>query len=202
MKVFLDGKEMALDEAVIEGGKEAVYEEARIAAQKDGRVITGFVVDGLDITSLEAFLKIGGGLEVRFTSQAVRVLVSESLEDGTRYMKNLLPGLADIATKFERGDNAAAGDLFSQAAEGVNWLVGIFERCCGLLGITSDMLKAGDFAADSAEMKEALTELTSIMEKGDDLKLAFAIRNRLIPVLEGFSKYWDEVSRSQEGGLQ
>lgn len=202
MKIFVDGEVFALPEGAEADGKKGIYESVRLAAIKDGRVITNVIVDGAELAEPDLFLEIAGGIEARFETQAVRVLVGESLAEGTKYMPTLIAGLETIATKFEKGENKDAGDMFGQAAEGVNWLFGVFERCCGLLGVTAETLKTGNFAEDSEHIKDVLNEMTASMEAGEDLKLAFLIRDKLIPVIERFSKYWEEVSNVRHAPLQ
>lgn len=201
MKVTLDGSEFALGDGMKGGDKRAIYDAVRAAAAKDGRVITSLSVDGNEISDVDAFCAISGGQTIEFTSQAVRSLVNESAAEGTRYLSALMPGVSDIATKFERGEDDAAHRMLSDAVEGINWIFGIFEKICGITGITAESLKAGKFSEDSEHIKEALTEMNTAMEAGDGMKLAYIIRSKLAPVLEKFKGYWDEVVSTIDGAV-
>lgn len=202
MKIILDGEEINVPSEVVSEGKRALFEEARRTAGKKGRVITGIKVDGVDIEDADAFAKLSGGQDIRFTTQLVRELVSESIDEGKKYMPKLFAGLETIATKYEAGEQEEARAMFSAAVDGVNWTFGVFEKCCGLLGIVAKNFRSGDFDTDAESLKQALSEMNAAIEKGQDLKLAYTIRESLLPTLRRFAGYWDEVASTLETPLQ
>ena len=202
MRIRLDEIELPLSEEIIEGGKEAVFEAARRSALSKKSVIVDIIVDGVPIEDEETFFSLSGGVDIHFTSQPIISLVRESMEEGDKYIPTLLKGLEGIATLIEEGRNNEAANSFSQAVEGINWLVGVFARSCALLGITSDALSAGDWAKDSKELNGALEEIISIMESGRTMRMAFVIRERLIPEITKFSSYWSDVSSQLDSPLQ
>jgi len=230
MRIRLDEVELPLSEKIIEEGKEAVFEAARRSALSKKSVIVEIMVDGVQIEDEETFFSLSGGVDIHFTSQPIilRVqiedeetffslsggvdihftsqpiilLVRESVEEGRKYIPTLLKGLEGIATLIEEGRDNEATNSFAQAVEGINWLVGVFARSCALLGITSDVLSAGDWAKDSKELNEALEEIISVMESGRAMRMAFSIRERLIPEITKFSSYWSDISSQLDSPLQ
>jgi len=202
MRIRLDEVELPLSEKIIEEGKEAVFEAARRSALSKKSVIVEIMVDGVQIEDEETFFSLSGGVDIHFTSQPIILLVRESVEEGRKYIPTLLKGLEGIATLIEEGRDNEATNSFAQAVEGINWLVGVFARSCALLGITSDVLSAGDWAKDSKELNEALEEIISVMESGRAMRMAFSIRERLIPEITKFSSYWSDISSQLDSPLQ
>lgn len=201
MRIRLDEVELPLSEEIIDEGKEAVFEAARRDALSKKSVIVEIIVDGVHIENEETFFSLSGGMDIQFTSQPIISLVRESMEEGQKYIPTLIKGLGGIATLIEEGRENEAQNSFAQAVEGINWLVGVFAKSCALLGITSDGLSAGDWAKDSKELNEVLEEIISIMEKGRTMRMAFVIREKLIPVITKFSSYWSDVSSQLDSPL-
>ncbi|MCL2684597.1 MAG: hypothetical protein FWE55_05075 [Synergistaceae bacterium] len=201
MRIRLDEVELPLSGEIIEEGKQAIFEAARRNALSKKSVIVEIIVDGVQIEDEEAFFSLSGGMDIHFTSQPIISLVRESVEEGQKYIPTLLKGLEGIATLIEEGRDNEAQNSFSQAVEGINWLVGVFAKSCALLGITSENLSAGDWTKDSKELNEVLEEIISIMEGGRSMRMAFVIRERLIPVINKFSSYWSDVSSQLDGPL-
>jgi hypothetical protein len=91
---------------------------------------------------------------------------------------------------------------FSQAVEGINWLVGVFAKSCTLLGITAGGLSSGNWNDDLRRLNETLEEMISVMESGRTMRMAYTIRERLIPVMKRFALYWSDISAQLETPLQ
>ena len=202
MRIRLDEEELPLSEETIKEGKEAVFEAARKSALSKKSVIIEIIVDGIQIEDEEAFFSLSGGMDIHFTSQPIITLVRESVEEGLKYIPTLLKGLEGIATLIEEGRDNEAISSFLQAVEGITWLVGVFEKSCALLGITLDNISAGDWAKDTKELNEALEEIISIMESGRAMRMAFVIRERLIPEITKFSPYWLDISSQLDSPVQ
>jgi hypothetical protein len=202
MRVRLDDVELSLEQKIIDEGKEAVFEAARRNALSKNRVIVNIIVDGVPIIDEEAFFAISGGLDVHFISQPIIELVRESVAEGQKYIPSLLKGLEAVATMIEENDEDHAKVSFAQAVDGINWLVGVFAKSCALLGITSDSLTSGDWGRDSQELNSVLEEMISVMESGRMMRLAYVIRERLVPVVNKFAAYWSEVASQLERPLQ
>jgi hypothetical protein len=77
----------------------------------------------------------------------------------------------------------------------------VFAKSCALLGVTSDGLSSGDWAHDSGELNEVLEEIISIMEGGRTMRMAFIIRERLIPIIGKFASYWSDISSRLESPI-
>jgi hypothetical protein len=202
MRVRIDDVELPLDEAILEKGKEAIYEEAQRAAKAEKRVIIDFIVDGEPVGGEDAFFSLSGGFDIKFVTQPIRVLVSESMREGSKYMFALKRGLETIATLFEESRARDAQVKFGQAIEGIKWLTGVFNKSCLLLGVTEENLKFGDFKRDFDDLNSALEALASSMESGRTMGQAFLIRERLAPAIERFSGYWNEIASMVDIPLQ
>jgi hypothetical protein len=202
MRVTLDGVELPLDDDVLAKGKEAIFAAARKVAVSDNRVIVGITVDDVQIEEEEAFLSLSGGIDIRFVSQPITDLVRESIEEGRRYIPTLLKGLEGIATMIEEGRDKDAQVPFSQAVEGINWLVGVFAKSSALLSITADGLSSGNWNDDSRYLNDTLEEMISVMESGRLMRMAYIIRERLVPVMKKFASYWSDISDHLERPLQ
>jgi hypothetical protein len=202
MRVTLDGAELPIDDNLMAEGKAAIFEAARRGAIAKNRVIVGITVDGVQIENEDAFLALSGGMDVRFSSQPVMDLVRESVDEGQRYIPTLLKGLEGIATLIEEGRDEDAKVPFSRAVEGINWLVGVFAKSSALLGITADGLSSGNWNDDSKRLNETLEEMISAMESGRKMRMAYIIRERLVPVMKRFASYWSDISAQLESPLQ
>lgn len=201
MRIRLDDEDLLLDDAVIQAGKEAVFEAAKRAAVSRNRVVTDISVDGESVDQ-NAFFLLSGGVDIRFATQSIRDLVNDSLQEGGKYFPLLKEGIARIATAFEEGRDQDGLKELPQALEGVNWLIDVFNRSCILMGVTDDSLKTGDFEADFAAIRNGLDAMASAMEDGKMMSLAYHIREQLIPAIDRFSLYWAEVTSQLDSPLQ
>lgn len=202
MRIRLDDEELSLSSDIMEGGRRGIFDAARQMATTNGRVITEVIVDGESLDDMESFCELSSGQDVQFKSQVIGSLVRESIAEGRSYLPNLLNGLAVVASKFEAGSVEEARTLMAQGVEGINWLVSVFDRCTGFLGFTDSSFTSGDFPADVTAIKEAMGDMVKAMEAGQDKKMAFVIRDALLPALERFSAYWDEVARTLDTPMQ
>lgn len=202
MMIRLDDEVVSFDEDILSEGKKAIYDEVNRIAVSRGRVIIRTILDGVEIEELDVFLSLSGGQDIQFITKPVRELVRESLAEGSRYLPSLISGLETVASKFEAKRDQEAQSMLATAIDGINWLFGAFDRTCILTAVTTDTLKTGDFKKDLDEWRSALDEMASAMEGGKNLKLAYTIREKLIPAIERFSTYWAEVAEILEGPLQ
>ncbi|MDR2780739.1 MAG: hypothetical protein LBB28_06400 [Synergistaceae bacterium] len=202
MTILLDGVELSIDEETIKESKEAVYEAARKKALLGNRVIVNITVDGVRIEDEDAFFALSGGRDVQFISQPIIDLVRESVAEGRRYIPVLIKGLEGIATMIEENNETGARNAFSQAIDGINWLVGVFSKSCALLGITSSGLASGDWDKDSKDLNGALEEMVSVMESGRTMRMAYIMRERLSPAIEKFASYWSDIESQLDRPLQ
>ncbi|MDR1965530.1 MAG: hypothetical protein LBQ36_02365 [Synergistaceae bacterium] len=202
MRVRLDDEELSISEDIIEEGKEAVFEAVRKSAFSKNRVIVDIVVDGVSIQDEDAFFSLSGGLDINFASQPIKDLVRESIDEGKNYIPTLVRGLQGIATMIEEGNEAGAKGSFSQAIDGINWLVGVFAKSCALLGVTASGLASGNWESDSRELNQVLEDMISVMEGGRMMRMAYIIRERLIPSIEKFASYWSEIASQLDSPIQ
>lgn len=183
MKIYIDGQEYSdFSEGI---GAADVLAEARGRVSKDGRVITEIRVDGI-IMDEEAFSNLAGGLQVHFASQPVRNLVRESLDEAMRYVPRLTQGLEEIATHFE-GDELALGQgKLADAADGLDWLLTVFQNCTSLLGIEQETEDTGIEKLKEA-LSDSIAQLGTLYEEKKYLRMALCIRQHLLPEIGKFS---------------
>ncbi|MDR3230453.1 MAG: hypothetical protein LBT65_03360 [Synergistaceae bacterium] len=183
MKVYADGQERpdfsnAADAACILAGVRAEFSGS-------GRVITEIRVDGVTMDE-EAFLNVIGNPQVHFTSQSVRTLVRDSLGEALEYAPRLARGLEEIASFFEGNEIARGQARLADAAEGLDWLLTVFQNCSALLAIDREAEGTG-----LNEMKEALTASVNLLgvlhEEDKYLQMALCIRQRLTPEIDKLS---------------
>ena len=200
MRIRIDEADFALPEGV-GNDKKSIFEAVKREVVGRNRVIAQVVVDGTPLDDQDLFCTLAAGSEAHFATQPIRELVAQSMGEGTNYIPLLKSGLASVATDFEEGHDSEALGKFTQAVEGINWLIGVFDRSCILLGITTDMLAAGSFDKDMGGMRDALEEMTAAMENGKTMTLAYLIREKLLPAIDRFSLYWSEVSSQLDAPL-
>jgi hypothetical protein len=184
MKVYTDGQYSEL----LDGADAAsVLDAVREEMSRNGRVVTEIRVDDVAMDE-EAFLNVTGGLNVRFTSQPVRNLVHESLDEALRYIPRLTKGLEEIALYFEKNEIAVGQGKLAEAADGLDWLLSVFEKCGVLLAVGEEMDNSG-----LNELKKALFDSIDVLggfyEERKYLQMALRIRQKLIPEIEKFSVF-------------
>ncbi|MDR1472348.1 MAG: hypothetical protein LBS75_07480 [Synergistaceae bacterium] len=202
MRVRLDDVELSADGDIAQKSKSEIYDMAHRSAISKNRVIVNMLVDGEAIQDEEAFLSLFGGTDIQFVSQPVIDLVRESVSEGQRYLPTLTAGLRGIATMFEEGRDQDAKISFSQAIDGINWLVSVFDRSCGLLGINSNSFRSGNMTDDFSYLNKTLEEVASAMGGGKSMRIAYLIRERMLPGINKFAAYWSEVAEQLDSPLQ
>lgn len=183
MKIWIDGQQYSdFSEGI---GAADVLAEAKLRVSKDGRAMTEIRVDGI-VMDEEAFSNLAGGLQVHFASQPVRDLVRESLDEAMRYIPRLAKGLGEIATHFE-GDELALGQgKLANAADGMDWLLTVFQNCTSLLGIEQEAKDTGVEKLKES-LSDSIAQLGTLYEEKKYLRMALCIRQRLLPEIETFS---------------
>jgi hypothetical protein len=202
MRIRLDDVELALGEDILNGGKAAIYEAARRLAREDGRVVVDILVDGGSVPDEGAFLALSGGLDIRFVTQPVRQLIPESIAEGERYIPILENGLESVATLLEGGKDNEALSRFAQCVEGIDWLMSVFEKCRFLLNVPADSFKCGNYDEFTGEFTRAQRDVLSSMEGGKNMRVAFLVRDEILPLISRFSMFWNEVKELADTPLQ
>jgi len=184
MKVYIDGQEFT--NFIGDGSALSILDAVKRSAAKDGRVVTDIRLDDV-IMDEEAFSGVSGGLTAHFTSRSVRGLVLESLEEALKYVPRLTRGFEEIALHFEKTEFAAGEAKLADGAEGLDWLLHVFQNCSSLLAV-------GDADNDSLrEQKDSLagsiSSLAAFHAEKKYPQMAYFIRQKLVPEIEKFSMY-------------
>ena len=184
MKVYVDGQEYT--DLTDNGCASSVLEEVKRRVSKAGRIITEVRLDGV-VMDEEAFSGVSGGLAAHFTSHSVHALVLESLDEALRYIPRLTGGFEEIALHFEKNELTAGEGKLADGADGLDWLLNVFQKSLLLLAIND----AGSDGFD--KLKDALagsiSALGTLHSEKKHLQMAFCIRQKLVPDIEKFSMY-------------
>jgi hypothetical protein len=202
MRIRLDDVDLALGNDILSGGKEAIYSAVKRLALDSNRVITDILVDGESVAEESVFLTLSGGLDIRFISQPVKELIPESIAEGERYIPILKDGLDKVATLFEQGSDQGALSRFAQCIDGIDWLMAVFGKCRVLLNIPADSFQCGNYDEYAEDFNKTQKEILSSMEGGKNMRVAFLVRDELIPLINRFSRFWNEVKVQAETPLQ
>jgi len=182
MKVYIDGQECT--DIIGAGNSSAILSAVSGRISKAGRVMTEIRLDDV-VMEEEAFLSVSGGLVAQFTSRPVHDLVMESLDEALKYIPRLTKGFEEIALHFEQNELTAGEGKLADGAEGLDWLLQVFQKCSSLLAVNDDDNKG------LSELKDALTKSISSLgiyhSEKKYLQMAFCIRERLVSELEKLS---------------
>ncbi|MDR1731388.1 MAG: hypothetical protein LBR61_04770 [Synergistaceae bacterium] len=185
MKIYIDDQERPdLAEAPDSG---AVLAGVKTHLLEKGRVIMEIQVDGVPMDE-KAFVNITGNPEARFTSGSVRSLVCESLDEAVNYIPRLTGGMEKIASAFETGEISRGQSTLASAAEGLDWLISVFQQCSTLLAVDLETEAAGLNALQKS-LVAGINDLASLHEDKKYSEMASCIRGSLIPEIDRFSLY-------------
>lgn len=172
----------------------------KFAAGK-GRVVTSLSLDGETISE-EAFLASTQGKELHVTTDSIRNLVSESLQEASRYLPVLTAGLERIADSLEREKVKDAADSFRQASDGIDWLIHVLTHCQNLLGLKDSEILDGKLDEVRNALNARLKDVSTSLEAGKYFELSFRLRNELIPELEKLVPYTHSLGAFADGRVQ
>jgi hypothetical protein len=202
MRIRLDDVDLALSDDILKGGKETIYNAVKRMALDDGSVISDIIVDGESVPEERVFFGLSGGVDIKFVSVPIKDLIPESLAEGDRYLALLENGLEGIATLFEQGNDQDAMSRFANCVEGIDWLMSVLGKCCLLLGVSASGFQSGNYDEYTADFNNTQREILSSMEGGKNMRIAFLVRDELIPLINRFSMFWNEVKERAETPLQ
>ena len=172
----------------------------KFAAGK-GRVVTSLSLDGETISE-EAFLASTQGKELHVTTDSIRNLVSESLQEASRYLPVLTAGLERIADSLEREKVKDAVGSFRQASDGIDWLIHVLTHCQNLLGLKDSEILDGKLDEVRNALNARLKDVSTSLEAGKYFELSFRLRNELIPELEKLAPYTHSLGAFADGRVQ
>jgi len=123
-------------------------------------------------------------LVAHFTSRSVHDLVIETLDEALKYIPRLTKGLEEIAFHFEKNEFAAGEGKLVDGAEGLSWLLQVFQQCSSLLDVNNNH---GDVSELSGPLADTISSLGAFHSKKEYLQIVFCIRQKLVPEIEKFS---------------
>ncbi|GHV48738.1 hypothetical protein FACS1894204_13140 [Synergistales bacterium] len=185
MNVYLDGQKFAGLPKDIDAPN--ILSAVRGEVARQGRVISEISVDFVEMDE-EAFSNITGGMAAHFKSVPVRDLIRDSLDDALEYAPRLINGFDEIAAHFEKNELAIAENKLAQAAEGLDWLLHVFEDCSAILEMNQD-----DEASGIARLRESLADGIDKLGKlhGEKLyaDIPNCIRDLILPDIVQFAAH-------------
>ncbi|MDR1377026.1 MAG: hypothetical protein LBJ22_05910 [Synergistaceae bacterium] len=185
MKVYIDGQEYS--ELLDSADAASILKVVRGEVSRNGRVVTEIRLDGV-VMDEEAFLNVTGGLAARFVSQPVRELIHNSLDEAIKYTPRLTKGLEEIALHFEKNELSIGQGKLADAADGLDWLLLVFQNCSALLAMEEEINDSG-LDGLKAALSESINSLGTLHTERQYLQMASCIRQKLIPAIEKFSMH-------------
>lgn len=191
MKVSIDGQERR--EIPSTASPLEILEAVRAEAARSGLVLTGLQVDGVEMDE-RAFLALSGGMSAHFSLTPVRLLVRETLAEALSYISRLKKGIGEIADHFEEGGTSAAQNGLSEAMEGLDWTLDVYERCSTLTaGASADPEKQ----AFRGGLLDILNRLIGLMDGKRYPQMALVLRQELLPSIDELALMLGRLSAPQ-----
>ena len=181
MKVCIDGLDYT--DVIGDGRASSILSAVKRRVSEEGRVVIEIRLDDV-VMDEDAFSGVSGGLTVNFTSRPVRELVLETLDEALKYIPRLTRGLEEIALHFEKNEFAVGEGKLADGAEGLDWLLQVFQKCNALLAV--DDADGGIRELQNA-LAGSISSLGAFHEEKKYLPMAFCIRQKLAPAIEKFS---------------
>jgi len=191
MKVSIDGQERR--EIPSTASPLEILEAVRAEAAHSGLVLTGIRVDGVELEE-QAFLGLSGGMSAHFALTPVRLLVGETLTEALSYVSRLRKGLGEIADRFEEGETSAAQNALSDAMEGLDWTLDVYERCSAL---TAGPSAEPEGQAFRDGLLEILNRLIGLMGGKRYPQMALVLRQELLPSIDELARMLGRLSVHQ-----
>lgn len=188
MKVSIDGQERP--EFPSSASPLEILEAVKSEAARSGLVLTGIRVDDVEMDE-DAFLALSGGLSAHFSLTPVRLLVRETLAEALAYSSRLKKGLEEIAGRFEGGETSTAQNRLSEAMEGLDWLLGVYERCSALTAASFSESEENTFRE---KLLDTLNRLVELMGEKKHLQIALTLRQALLPSVDTLAQMLGKVS--------
>lgn len=200
MIVLLDG--MVLENTSFDSSdRGAVLAAIHKSVASKGRIVSSLSLDGENISE-ESFLASTQGQELHVKTDSIRNLVSESLQEASRYLPVLVAGLGRIADSLEREKVKDAADSFRQASDGIDWLIHVLTHCQNLLGLKDAEILDGKLDEVRNSLNGRLKDVSASLEAGKYFELSFRLRNELIPELEKLVAYTHSLGAFADGRVQ
>ena len=200
MIVLLDG--MVLENTSFDSSdRGAVLAAIHKSVASKGRIVSSLSLDGENISE-ESFLASTHGQELHVKTDSIRNLVSESLQEASRYLPVLVAGLGRIADSLEREKVKDAADSFRQASDGIDWLIHVLTHCQNLLGLKDAEILDGKLDEVRNSLNGRLKDISASLEAGKYFELSFRLRNELIPELEKLVPYTHALGAFADGRVQ
>ncbi len=201
MRVRVDDRDWLPEEGRIPADRGDLVDRVRADAFARGRVVLSIRVDGQEIDE-EGFRSLSGGQEASFSTQPIRDLVRDSLEQMRRYFPALVKGMGGIADRLEEERTEEAMTLLRQGLEGIGWVLQVLDNTRFLLGVASEDSGSGDYPSVRSALSRCLEEAEKALEGGRYFELSFRIREEIVPALCRLQPYAEEMERLSGGAVQ
>jgi len=194
MRVRVDDRDWQPEEGRIPDDRGDILDRVRADAFARGRVVLSIRVDGQEIDE-EGFRSLSGGQEACVSTQPIRDLVRDSLEQMRRYFPALVKGMGGIADRLEEERTEEAMTLLRQGLEGIGWVLQVLDNTRFLLGIASEDPRSEGYSSARSALSRCLEEAEKALAAGRFFELSFRIREEILPALGGLQPFAEEMER-------
>jgi hypothetical protein len=184
VKISLDGK--STEARDIDHAKEIIKEyEAAIFAEN--LVISHYIVDGVEVADIDAFLAAKDSHEIQnivIVARTPKELLRDAIVTFLDYLPGLQGGLVAAKDKLTIGEPVQEGNWLL-LLDGLEWTNQLLQGIKGLIEMDSATLEE-----IASRWQEQLSEMLSAWENGDTVFLADILEYEILEVLEELQSYF------------
>lgn len=184
MKISLDGK--STEARDIDHAKEIIKEyEAAIFAEN--LVISHYIVDGVEVADIDAFLAGKDSQEIQnivIVARTPKELLRDAIVTFLDYLPGLQGGLVAAKDKLTIGEPVQEGNWLL-LLDGLEWTNQLLQGIKGLIEMDNATLEE-----IASRWQEQLSEMLSAWESGDTIFLADILEYEILEILEELQSYF------------
>lgn len=184
MKISLDAK--STEARDIDHAKEIIKEyEAAIFAEN--LVISHYIVDGVEVADIDAFLAGKDSQEIQnivIVARTPKELLRDAIVTFLDYLPGLQGGLVAAKDKLTIGEPVQEGNWLL-LLDGLEWTNQLLQGIKGLIEMDNATLEE-----IASRWQEQLSEMLSAWENGDTVFLADILEYEILEVLEELQSYF------------
>lgn len=179
----------------IEHAKE-IIKEYEAAILVENRVISHYLVDGVEVADIDAYLTNVDSTYIQHIAIIARTpqeIVKDSIATFLGYLSPLQEGLLSIKEKLTMGEAVPQNDWQSllDGLEWVNQFINSIKNLVQVEGVALDEI--------IVRWQEQLGEMLTAWENGDVVLLADIMEYEILEILKEFQSYFEMYTLREEG---